>query len=181
MAPALRMIRAAAFAAVCVVVSAAGHRVAGGGAISASALAISLVVTFALALACNRRERTRGAVLTATTFTQVVLHLTFSLVAPGSVLAPGHGHMNAGMTLVHLTLALLSGWWLHQGESVVWAMLRLWGVAPLRLLLLVAASPVQVPRRVRPVPSARHSGPRRSLEFTAAVHRRGPPGLARAG
>jgi len=175
------MIRAAAFAAVCVVVSAAGHRVAGGGAISASAFAISLVAAFALALACNRRERTRGAVLAATTFTQVVLHLTFSLVAPGSVLAPGHGHMNAGMTLVHLTLALLSGWWLHQGESVVWAMLRLWGVAPLRLLLLVAASPVQVPRRVRPVPSARHSGPRRSLEFTAAVHRRGPPGLARAG
>ncbi|MFI6705563.1 MFS transporter [Nonomuraea sp. NPDC050478] len=181
MAPVLRLIRAAAFAAVCVVVSACGHLFAGGGAISGSALVISLIASFALALACNRRERTREAVLTATVLAQLVLHQTFAQVAPGGVTSTDHGHTNAGMALVHLTLALLSGWWLHQGESVVWTMLRLWGVAPLRLLLLVLASPVRAPRCVRPVRSADRSGPRRSLEFTAAVHRRGPPALARAG
>jgi hypothetical protein len=184
MALALRLIRAAAFAVVCVMVSAGGHMVAGGGALSALALVVSSAVPFALALVFNGRERACETVLAATAITQVVLHQVFAQIAPAvpAVSADaGHSHVNAGMALVHLTVALLSGWWLHQGESVVWTMLRLWATAPLRLLSLMPTAAVRAPAGRRPALFAVQSRPWRSREFAAAVRRRGPPLLAHAG
>ncbi|MFI7455525.1 hypothetical protein ACIBQX_49260 [Nonomuraea sp. NPDC049714] len=181
MALALRLIRAAAFAVVCVMVSAGGHTFAGGGALSALSLVVSSVVPFALALVFNGRERACETVLAATAITQVVLHQVFAQIAPAVPAGGGHSHVNVGMALVHLTVALLSGWWLHQGESVVWTMLRLWATAPLRLLFLMAAGPVRAPAGRRPALFAVRSRPWRSREFAAAVRRRGPPMLAHAG
>ncbi|MGN9788560.1 hypothetical protein ACTMTF_44670 [Nonomuraea sp. ZG12] len=181
MALALRLIRAAAFAVVCVMVSAGGHMFAGGGALSALSLVVSSVVPFALALVFNGRERACETVLAATAITQVVLHQVFAQIAPAVPAGGGHSHVNVGMALVHLTVALLSGWWLHQGESVVWTMLRLWATAPPRLLFLMPAGLVRAPAGQRPALFAVQSRPWRSREFAAAVRRRGPPMLAHAG
>ncbi|MFI9550553.1 MFS transporter [Nonomuraea endophytica] len=175
------MIRAAAFAAVCVMVSAGGHVFAGGAAISLAALLLGFGAPYLLALVVNGRERSRESVLAATAVVQLVLHQVFARVAPAAEGSAEHGgHLNVGMTVMHLMLALLSGWWLHQGESALWTALRLWAAAPLRLLLLFAPLPVEA--RVglwRAVPCVR-TGPWRSLVFTKAVHRRGPPALLRA-
>ncbi|MFI6502908.1 hypothetical protein [Nonomuraea typhae] len=175
------MIRAAAFAAVCVMVSAGGHLFAGGGAISPAALLLGFAAPYLLALTVAGRERSRESVLAATVIVQFVLHQVFARVAPAAEAGAGHGgHLNVGMTLVHLTLALLSGWWLHQGESTVWTALRLWSAAPPRLLLLFAPLRVETHAGLwRAVPCDR-TGPWRSLVFTEAVHRRGPPALLRA-
>ncbi|GAA0916040.1 MFS transporter [Nonomuraea longicatena] len=179
MPPVFRLIRAAAFAAVCVLVSAGGHLFAGGGAISPIALGLGFGVPYVLALVVNGRERSRESVLVATSVVQLVLHQVFARVAPVAELDTGHGHLNVGMTMVHLTVALLSGWWLHQGEQAVWTALRLWGVAP---LLLLFAAPVPVEAGVglwRAVPCDR-VGVWRSPVFTRALRRRGPPGFVRA-
>jgi hypothetical protein len=161
MALALRLIRAAAFAVVCVMVSAGGHMFAGGGALSAFSLVVSSVVPFALALVFNGRERACETVLAATAITQVVLHQVFAQIAPAVPAGGGHSHVNVGMALVHLTVALLSGWWLHQGESVVWTMLRLWATAPLRLLFLSGRS--------RAGPCRTTAGPVRGPEQAVAL------------
>jgi hypothetical protein len=178
--PVLRLIRAAAFAAVCVLVSAGGHLFAGGGDVSPAALALGFGVPYVLALVVNGRERSRESVVAATSVVQLVLHQVFARVAPVAEVDTEHGHLNVGMTVVHLMVALLSGWWLHQGEQAVWTALRLWGVAPLRLLLSAAPVPVEAGAGLwRAVPCDR-VGPWRSLVFTRAVHRRGPPVLVRA-
>ncbi|MFI6908326.1 hypothetical protein ACIBKY_44190 [Nonomuraea sp. NPDC050394] len=181
MTPVLRVIRAAAFAAVCVLVSAGGHAFAGGGLISLPALLLGFAAPYLLALAVNGCERSRESLLAATVVVQLVLHQVFARVAPAAEVETGHGgHLNVGMILVHLMLALLSGWWLHQGESAMWTALRLWAAAPLRLLLWLTPVPVETGAGLWEVVPWVRTGPWRSAAFTKAVHRRGPPALRRA-
>lgn len=180
--PVLRLARATVFATVCVVVSAGGHAFAGGGAVAPAVMILGGLVSFVLAYVLSGRERGPETVLLATAGTQILLHEVFAQTSPASVAAaPGHGHLGVGMALIHAVVALLTGWWLHRGESAVWAMLRLWGAVPFRLLPLLVAVPVEGPRRVWRAVPADEAGPRCSREFAAAVRRRGPPVPARAG
>ncbi|GAA0917964.1 hypothetical protein [Nonomuraea longicatena] len=178
MSPVLRVIRAIAFSVVCVIVSAGAHLFAGGGAIALPALLLGLAVPFALALAVNGRERSRESLLAATMAVQLVLHQMFAQVAPPAATEADHCHPTAGMTLVHLMLGLLSGWWLHRGESAVWTALSLWAVAPPRLLLLIAWVPAEVGARLWQAVPCEGTGLWHSPVFTKVVHRRGPPVLA---
>ncbi|MFI6497326.1 MFS transporter [Nonomuraea typhae] len=174
--PVLRLVRAAVFAMVCVAVSAGGHLFAGGARITATPLLLGAGAALALAWTLNGRERSRETVLAATAGTQIVLHELFT-DAPDPIAE--HGHLNLGMPLVHLTVALLTGWWLHRGERAAWAILRLWAAEPFRLLLI--AKPPEPPEPVRPAVPRDDAGVHRSRHFTTAVARRGPPVLLRAG
>ncbi len=181
--PALRLARAAIFAMVCLVVSAAGHGFAGGGQVGPTAFAVGALGAFALAFALNGRERAAEVVLATTTVAQLLLHELFARSAPGMVAQLGqhHGHLTFGMTLVHLVVAMLTGWWMYRGESAVWLMLRLYAMAPLpvlRRLFAVATGTFTPVRQAVPAPEP---VPHVVWEIAAAIHRRGPPAPTVAG
>ncbi|MFI9555725.1 MFS transporter [Nonomuraea endophytica] len=178
--PSLRLIRAAVFGMACVVVSAGGHLLAGGGAIAPWALALGAAASLSLALLLGGRERGREGVLAATAGTQMLLHLLFAQTS-AHVVVPDHGHPRPGMIVAHFTVALLTGWWLYRGESSVWTLLRLWSAPPPRLPRLLAAAPVKLPSPVRPAVPEGEPEPRGRRELAAVVHRRGPPAPSRAG
>ncbi|PZG52039.1 hypothetical protein C1I98_07830 [Spongiactinospora gelatinilytica] len=121
-------------------------------------------------------------VLAAGVGVQVLLHQMFAWVSPLPEAVPEHGHNGSGpgMMAVHLAVAVLSGWWLHRGESALSLMLRLWGRPVLALWHRpLAVSPIAtVPRYTvhawDPAPPALRL-------IAAAIHRRGPPAARRAG
>lgn len=173
--PVLRSARAIVFAVVCVVVSAGGHVLAGGARVAPAVMLAGAAGAGALAYALNGRERGRAVVLGATIAAQAALHDLFSLTAPIPDLHTGHGHTSVGMPLAHLTVAWLTGWWLHRGETAFWLLLRLWGTAPLALtrrLLTGAPEPPAPGRRTVPADRPMSCSP---WDSTAAVHLRGPP------
>ena len=81
----LRMLRALPFAVVCVVVSAAGHSLAGGGRIPAAALLLGGLVVWAIATALAGRERRLPSIVGALAVGQLGLHLLFHQAAMGSM------------------------------------------------------------------------------------------------
>ncbi|GAA3205996.1 MFS transporter [Nonomuraea roseoviolacea] len=173
-----RLARAAVFAAVCVVVSAGGHVLAGGAPVAAPALFLGVVAAFVLAFALSGRERGPEVVVGVTATAQILLHELFARSAPVAVAHAGHPHgegPGAGMTVAHLVVGVVSGWWLYRGESAFWLMVRLWGMAPLpklRRLLVGAIEPLTTPVRVVLVAGATTY---RRPELVRVVRRRGPP------
>lgn len=173
-----RVARAATFAVVCVLLSTVAHAVA-GGAVCGHALAGELAVAFGAGLAATGRERGTGPILALLAFTQVVLHVLLSSSAPapsGMEMVGGHLHLGPAprpaMVLVHGCATVLTALWLARGESALWALLRLLGSYPYRLVL---ASPqaVGVPGR------GRAAVPELAVPRSAATPRRvsdrGPP------
>lgn len=181
MAPALRLSRALVFATLCLVVTGGGHAMAGGGLVPASTGVLGAAIAFCLAYALNGRERGPEVVLPATTGTQVVLHEMFghATTAPHAVL-PAHDHPGPGMTAVHLMVALLTGWWLHRGESALWLMIRLYSVR-VPTVRPVVASVAETPRPISQVVPAAEVRPYGGREFAPALRLRGPPAPQRAG
>ncbi|MER6946754.1 hypothetical protein ABT294_22240 [Nonomuraea sp. NPDC000554] len=175
-----RLARAAVFAAVCVVMSAGGHALAGGAPVTAPTLFAGVVAAFVLAFVLSGRERGPEVIIGVTAGAQILLHELFSRTAPISVASAEHTHggtPGVGMTVAHLVVAVLSGWWLHRGESAFWLMVRLWGMAPLpklRRLLVGAVESSTPPVQVVLVTEAKaYRGP----ELVRAIRRRGPPML----
>jgi hypothetical protein len=172
--------RAVVFATVCVVMSAGGHVLAGGAAVTAPALLIGVAGAFVLAAVLSGRERGPEVIIGATAAAQILLHELFATSAPPSALQTDHVHggmPGVGMTVAHLVLAVVSGWWLYRGESAFWLMVRLWGMAPLpklRRLLVGAIEPLTVPVRVVFLAEPET---RRGPEFVRAIQWRGPPAL----
>ncbi|MFE9726806.1 hypothetical protein ACFYQ5_25235 [Streptomyces sp. NPDC005794] len=74
-----RAVRAAMFAAVCVLLAATGHVLMSGAPVSGSALALALVVTTAVAWAFAGHERGLLAVTSAAVAAQTALHTGFTL------------------------------------------------------------------------------------------------------
>ncbi|MFC4589904.1 hypothetical protein [Sphaerisporangium corydalis] len=168
------------FAVVCVVVSAGGHAFAGGRAVPLAVMAVGAAGVLAMAYLLSDRERGPEGVLSATIIAQVILHQLFAWSAPVPTVYTEHGH-HLGMVMVHVVVAVLTGWWLYRGERAVWLMLRLWAVGPLSALRrLLKAGECDLPA-VRPaIPAAEpeiHLGRR----ITGAIHRRGPPVALAAG
>jgi hypothetical protein len=176
--PVLRAPRAAFFAAVCTLVSAAGHLVAGGGLVPVSAGALGAALVFALAYALGGRERGLDVLVPATLVAQVLLHRLFARpVAAGGAVPHHHAYPVLGMALAHVCVAVLTAWWLHRGESALWLMVRLYGRPPTPMtrwdLLARPAldvAPARVPAAV-PAPGR----PRGRLLVDTALLRRGPP------
>ncbi|GII64667.1 hypothetical protein Skr01_47520 [Sphaerisporangium krabiense] len=178
----LRLPRALVFGAVCIAVSAGGHVFAGGGPIPAPLLFAGVLGVTALAYVLSGRERGPGEILAATVCSQVALHQIFGAGAPVPAEAGfgGHAHSGIGMVLIHLVVALLTGWWVYRGESALWLMIRLCGVRiPLvRLLVMLTGEVLTPPRRAVPAFDVHPCG---GLMVAEGVTRRGPPSPILAG
>ncbi|WP_432102770.1 hypothetical protein [Streptomyces sp. bgisy091] len=87
----MRLLRTAVFAAVCVVLAAAGHGLASGMTVSGWTLPAGFAGVFALAALFAGRERTLPAITTALTAGQVALHVLFGLGQHTSSTAAGSG------------------------------------------------------------------------------------------
>ncbi|MFE6834319.1 hypothetical protein ACFVFI_05675 [Streptomyces sp. NPDC057705] len=84
----LRLIRAAVFTAVCVVLSAAGHALASCAAVPWWSLCIGLLAVFAVAAALAGRRRTLPGIAAGLTTGQLALHALFGLGQHSAVAAP---------------------------------------------------------------------------------------------
>ncbi|WP_328873061.1 hypothetical protein OHT76_24815 [Streptomyces sp. NBC_00287] len=198
-----RTIRAAVFAAVCVLLAALGHVLMSGSHVPAWALAAGVVATSAVGWMLAGRERGLPLIVTVVVAAQTGLHSAFSRAQSTPATDMGAGHMHSmdamdmshmdhgasmtaaadssssfGMLAAHLLAALLCGLWLAYGEKAAFRILRAvagWLAAPLRLLLDLPV-PQERPR-LRPDRSRPHRVPR--LLLVHAITSRGPPvGLA---
>lgn len=190
---AVRSLRAAVFAAVCVLLAAAGHGLAVGDMPPLWADAGAFLSVFAVGWALGGRERSLVGIGAAMLVTQAGLHFAFGAahrVSGSSVrmdampMAPVPGHTATAMhahsmadsaTAAHLLAALLASWWLRRGEAALWSLLR-------RAVALVPGLVAWWRRVPLPAPDgfpgrvpAGPISPRLTLLLRHAVSRRGPP------
>ncbi|MFG3442579.1 hypothetical protein ACGF0J_35510 [Nonomuraea sp. NPDC047897] len=202
--PLIRAPRAGVFAVVCVLLSAGLHTATGGGPVELPMLAGATAATWAGAYALAARRRGRRTLLAACFAAQYGLHNLFTAPAPApagtatwqaghhaghqtghhaapdglldpALAAPGAGGGMA-MLLVHVTVALISGWWLERGETALATFLRL-AVTSVRGFLtrllvgltcrVTAAGPTISAASAAPAPPP--------PPHVAAISRRGPP------
>ncbi|MEU2711975.1 hypothetical protein [Streptomyces sp. NPDC007205] len=191
--PAVRALRAAVFAAVCVLLAAAGHGLAMGAVPPLWADAAGFLAVFALGLVLGGRERSLPGIGAAMLLTQAGLHLGFDAARPGSGTArmaamPGHAmaamhthapmaaqpHLTGHATAAHLLAALAASWWLRRGEAALWSLLRRAATLVPGLSAWWRDTPLPAPAGDPPrVPAA--PGPPRPALLRHAVSRRGPP------
>ena len=185
----MRLLRSAAFSAVCTAVSATAHAAASGAGLPWWSLLAGWAVTLCLAAPLAGRERSRPGIIAMLLCGQTVLHAVFCFgqsPAPAGPAMPGH-HGGAGVELmpgpamfaVHLAAAFLLGRILHRGEAALWRMVRISRRTATALLAFVLARPAVVG------PPDAHAGTRRRTDeetgrgetplLDHAVVRRGPP------
>ncbi|MFI7700013.1 hypothetical protein [Nonomuraea sp. NPDC049480] len=174
----LRLARAIVFTTVCIVVTAAGHAFAGGDSSTPWVLLVGAAATLGPAYVLSGREHGLGFVLGVTVAAQAFLHELFTRNAPIPVDDVVHSHFGFGMGVAHLVVAVVTGWYLHRGDSALWLMLRLWAKPSIAVLWWLA-TPVVPPRaRVLRIPTPPAPRVPTSWELPAAVSRRGPPSLS---
>ncbi|WP_369393431.1 hypothetical protein AB5J72_42180 [Streptomyces sp. CG1] len=180
--PAVRGLRAAVFAAVCVLLAAAGHGLALGDMPPLWADAAGFLGVFALGWSLGRRERSLAGIGAVMLLTQAVLHAGFdaahhttrTAAMPGHSMAAMHAPATAHATAAHLLAALVASWWLRRGEAALWSLLRrtVTFVPGLAAWWRDAPLPAPAPHAPR-VPA--DPGPPRRTPLRHAVSRRGPP------
>ncbi|MFF5189182.1 hypothetical protein ACFY30_36345 [Streptomyces sp. NPDC000345] len=180
-----RMLRAAVFAAVCVLLAALAHVPVSGHTPAWWVVGAAAVGTGGAGWCLTGRERGAPLVTAVVVGAQAALHTAFSL-APAAVPAAGGtagmdhggpapaGPPSAGMLAAHLPAALLCGLWLAHGERAVFRVLRAvaeWLTAPLGRPgeRTVPAPAPRAGARARAARSAR------SLVLVHAITSRGPP------
>ncbi|MDQ0718072.1 hypothetical protein QFZ55_007524 [Streptomyces luteogriseus] len=202
-----RTIRAAVFAAVCVVLAALGHVMMSGDHVPLSALLAGWAVTGVAGWCLAGRERGPGLVVAVAVAVQTALHSAFSLgpstpgapgtdsmdmpsmshgmsagamesMSPHTVHLPG-GDSSLGMLAAHLLAALLCGLWLGHGERAVFRLLRAVGSRLAAPLRLLFALPAPPPPPVRQRRRSSNRTPRLLL-LVHAITTRGPPAGAAA-
>ncbi|MCT9075940.1 hypothetical protein [Streptomyces fulvoviolaceus] len=186
--PAVRSLRAAVFAALCVLLAAGGHALATGMAPPVWTQVAGFAPVFTAGWLLGGRERSLASIGGATLTAQGGLHVAFGAVRPHTMTvmhgmrmmhAAAHPHaLTPHATTAHISAAVLLTWWLRRGEAALWSLLR-------RAATLVPglAAWWQVLRGARAVPAApgfvrpSADGPRalRGLLLRHAVQRRGPP------
>ncbi|GLZ10644.1 hypothetical protein Acsp04_08790 [Actinomadura sp. NBRC 104425] len=144
-----RAARSALFAAVCVCLTALGHRTASGEPMSPDALYWGFFGMWAMALPLAGHERSLPTILGGLLGGQFVLHALMSAggmhhhpTAPALVAA---GDGGAAMPAAHLIAAAVSAWWLRRGERAIWRLARLAASALLRPLLVLLGEPAPRP------------------------------------
>ncbi|MFJ5303709.1 hypothetical protein [Streptomyces sp. NPDC088350] len=190
--PAVRSLRAAVFAAVCVLLAAAGHGLATGATPPSWADGAGFLVVFGMGCLLGGRERSLPGIGAAMLATQAGLHLGFDLARPRAGMAmagmaqmSGHGMapmrqtqaMTPHAVAAHVGAALVAAWWLRRGEAALWSLLR-WAVAFVPgLVAWWRHAPAPLPTRParRSGRAAADAAPLRQLLLRHAVSRRGPP------
>ena len=197
--PAVRSLRAAVFAAVCVLLAAAGHGLAMGDMPPPWADAAGFVVVFGLGRALAGRERGLPEIGAGMLLTQAGLHLGFDAarrVTPmhstrmAGMPHMAHTHMSghpmahmaqyphavtAHATVAHVVAALVAAWWLRRGEVALWSLLRRTAALVPGLAAWWHDAPLPAPvDGLRPAPAG-PIRPRPLLALRHAVSRRGPP------
>ncbi|MBB4934530.1 hypothetical protein F4561_005350 [Lipingzhangella halophila] len=189
--PPPRWPRAAMFAAVCVGVSVAGHALTSGHAVAPTSVAAGFLLVLWIAYALTGRELRFWPICGWMVWGQLALHPILSVGQP-SAAAPaasaGHGahavplesSADGGLAMLfaHLLASVVSAWWLRQGESSVFALLRIFRTvlrdALIRLVIDPGQVPARHPGRVRSYPRAAPRGP--AAQFLRhVVVSRGPP------
>ncbi|GLX99071.1 MFS transporter [Herbidospora sp. NBRC 101105] len=170
-----RVVRAAVFATVSVVLSVGAHAWAGGST-TATAVLVALTLSFLVGVALAGRERSARVIFPALAGCQAVLHLLFSYAHTVEPMALGHHHPTTllpslSMLLTHAWAAGLTALWLARGEALLWALLRRLGVR-LLLLLRVAVEPAHP----QPATPADRVDIPASAPLRHEISRRGPPG-----
>lgn len=191
---AVRSLRAAVFAVLCVLLATAGHALATGAAPPVWTQIAGGVPVFLAGCVLSGRERSLAGIGGGTLAVQGGLHVVFDAARPHAVLAiqgmrVSHAHAQAHAhahphaltphaTAAHVGAAVVLTWWLRRGEAALWSLLR-WAVAFVPGLAAwwqvargARGGPV-VPRPVRRI--AGETWPSRRLRLRYAVHRRGPP------
>jgi hypothetical protein len=191
--PVLPAQRAAVFAAVCLGLGLAAHRMMSGVAIPAWAVVLGGVSAYVPARFGTRRERGLVEITLLMAAIQVALHLLFGYAQSATIASSMHGmampagtsmpgmaavddlRMSGGMLLWHAVAALACAWWLRRGEAALHAVARSTGRWVVdRIVAPVCAAPIvgEVVHvaRVEPVALALRS---QWLRATRAV--RGPP------
>ncbi|MEU7409817.1 hypothetical protein AB0B40_10920 [Streptomyces sp. NPDC042638] len=128
--PAVRSLRAAVFAALCVLLAAGGHTLATGMTPPVHAQVTGLVPVFAAGYLLGGRERSLAAIGGGTLTAQGGLHLVFGAAGPHTTMVM-HGMRMASThaltphaTAAHAGAALVLSWWLRRGEAALWSLLR---------------------------------------------------------
>ncbi|MET8895073.1 hypothetical protein [Streptomyces albogriseolus] len=197
-----RTVRAAVFAAVCVLLAALGHVLMSGSQVPGWTLGAGAVATGAAGWCLAGRERGLPTVVGVAVAAQTVLHQAFSLGATpaleahgahaahgahtgtghppatgseGPALTAGGEGSSSGMLAAHLLAALLTGLWLGHGERAAFRILRAVAgrlTAPLRLPFRLP--PALGRPRVRPHRPRSERRPALRL-LVHALTSRGPP------
>ncbi|MFF1305860.1 hypothetical protein [Streptomyces sp. NPDC058307] len=200
-----RTVRAAVFAAVCVLLAALGHVLMSGAPVPGRTLAAGLVATGCAGWCLAGRERGLPLIVAVVVGAQTALHLAFSLAQPTGAAQDMGGmhtesmHMSGmdsvsaapmgtssgvgalsflvpfGMYAAHLLAALITGLWLAYGERAAFRILRAVAARLVAPLRLLLALPA-TPDRPRP----RAGRPRSQREphlllLVHAISHRGPP------
>ncbi|WP_405916643.1 hypothetical protein [Streptomyces sp. NBC_00728] len=101
----LRTLRAAVFAAVCVVLAAAGHGIASCAVVPLWTLGAGFLAVFTVAAALAGRERALPGIVALLALGQTVLHTLFGLGLQAATTATGSmGSMASGMSMSDATL-----------------------------------------------------------------------------
>lgn len=186
MSLAVRSVRSAVFAALCVLLAAGGHALATGMAPPVWVQAAGFVPVFAAGCLLGGRERSLAAIGTGTLAAQGGLHFVFHLAEPRHVAMVMHGMrmvqaphaLTPHATAAHAGAALVLTWCLRRGEAALWSLLR-WAVAcrpGIAAWWQVAGGAWRAP--AGPGLVRRAAGERwapRQGRTRYAVHRRGPP------
>ncbi|MET8078132.1 hypothetical protein [Streptomyces sp. NPDC005303] len=200
-----RTVRAAVFAAVCVLLAALGHVLMSGAQVPGRTLAASLAVTGCAGWCLAGRERGLPLIVAVVVVAQTALHAAFTLTQPTAA-APDVGamhmesmHMSGmdslgaapmgtssgvdafsflvpfGMYAAHLLAALLTGLWLAYGERAAFRILRAVAARLVAPLRLLLALPATPHRPRLRARRARSERGPRHLLLGHAITHRGPP------
>ncbi|WP_069773447.1 hypothetical protein [Streptomyces sp. LUP30] len=191
---AVRCLRAAVFAALCVLLAAGGHALATGVAPAARVQIVGAVPVFLGACLLGGRERSLVGIGAGTLASQGALHLAFHTARPDSAMlmhgmrmspssassahALGPHALTPHAGAAHIVAALALTWWLRRGEAALWSLLR-WAVAfvPGLAAWWHLARDFRggwgTPGTVRLATGG--TRPLRRTRLRYAVHRRGPP------
>ncbi|WP_405818668.1 hypothetical protein [Streptomyces sp. NBC_01390] len=180
---AVRSLRAAVFAVLCVLLAAGGHLLATGVAPPVWAEAAGAVPVFLAGSLLGGRERSLGGIVTGTLVAQGGLHFLFHTIRPTHAAMAMHGvrmaHTHAltpHATVAHVGAAVVLAWWLRRGEAAVWSLLRCAATLVPGLVAWWRGGSVlpAVPAVGRPTAGA---VPRRVPLLRFVVCRRGPPAV----
>ncbi|MGW0883592.1 hypothetical protein [Streptomyces sp. NPDC002671] len=182
---AVRGLRAAVFAAVCVLLAVAGHGLGMGVLPPLWADGAGFLAVFACSWALGGRERSLPGIGGAMLAVQAGLHLAFDAAVPATTVrlatSPGGGtaeasgadaHLHA--LPAHLLAALAAAWWLRRGEAALWSLLRRTAALVPGLAAWWRDAPLPAPAGRGPQVPA-DPPPARMLRLRHAVSRRGPP------